>query len=151
MRGGLIIAVAALAPVLVLASGALAQPDQDNAVDERIRSSAAAAEALQGPLDGPWTLISAAGAPIYAFQLVDRPGGQGMVEGVWRDLRRPSMPGDIGLIDQISRSPTALTITLNASPGQSVVMISLHPDPAGMWSGELREGASTTQVKLRRN
>ena len=61
------------------------------------------------------------------------------------------MPGDIGLIDQISRSPAALTITLNASPGQSVVMISLHPDPTGMWSGELREGASTTLVKLRRN
>ena len=55
MRGGLIIAIAALAPVL-----ALAQPDQDNAVDERIRSSAAAAEALQGPLDGPWTLVSTA-------------------------------------------------------------------------------------------
>jgi hypothetical protein len=151
MRGRLIIAIAALAPVLMLASGALAQPDQDNAVDERIRSSAAAAEALQGPLDGPWTLVSAAGTPIYAFQLVDRPGGQGVVEGVWRDLRRPSTPGDIGLIGQISRSPTALAITLNASPGQSVVMISLHPDPTGMWSGELREGASTTQVKLRRN
>ena len=102
MRGGLIIAITALAPMV-----ALAQPNQDNAVDERIRSSAAAAEALQGPLDGPWTLVSTAGTPIYAFQLVDRPGGQGVVEGVWRDLRRPSMPGDIGLIDQISRSPSA--------------------------------------------
>ena len=95
--------------------------------------------------------MSAAGTPIFAFQLVDRPGGQGAVEGVWRDLRRPSTPGDIGLIDQIARGPTALTITLAATPGQSTVMISLHPDPTGMWSGELREGAATTQVKLRRN
>jgi hypothetical protein len=138
--------MAALAPVV-----ALAQPDADNAVDERIRSSAAAAQALQGPLDGAWTLVSAAGTPIFAFQLVDRPGGQGAVEGVWRDLRRPSTPGDIGLIDQIARSPTALTITLAATPGQPTVMISLHPDPTGMWSGELREGAAMTQVRLRRN
>ena len=147
MRGGIIIiAIAALAPVL-----ALAEPYTDNSVDERIRSSAAAAEALQGPLDGPWTLVSAVGTPIFAFQLVDRPGGQGALEGVWRDLRRPSTPGDIGLIDQIARSPTALTITLNATPGQPTVMIALHPDPTGMWSGELHEGEATTQVKLRRN
>jgi hypothetical protein len=146
MRGGLIIAIAALAPVV-----ALAQPDADNAVDERIRSSTAAAQALQGPLDGGWTLVSAAGTPIFAFQLVDRPGGQGAVEGVWRDLRRTSTPGDIGLIDQIARGPTALTITLAATPGQPTVMISLHPDPTGIWSGELREGADTTQVRLRRN
>jgi hypothetical protein len=146
MRGGLIIAVAALTPVL-----ALAQPESDNAVDERIRGSAIAAEALQGPLDGAWTLVSAAGTPIFALQLVDKPGGQGAVEGVWRDLRRPATPGDIGLIDQIARSPTALTITLSATPGQSTVMISLRPDPTGAWSGELREGAAVTQVKLRRN
>jgi hypothetical protein len=146
MRGGLVIAIAALAPVV-----ALAQPDTDNAVDERIRSSAAAAQALQGPLDGAWTLVSAVGAPIFAFQLVDRPGGQGPVEGVWRDLRRVSTPGDIGLIDMVARSPTALTITLSATPGQPTVMISLHPNPTGMWSGELREGAATTQVRLRRN
>jgi hypothetical protein len=146
MRGALILAAATLAPLL-----ALAEPYSDSAVDDRIRQSAAAAEALQGPLDGAWTLVSAAGAPLYDLQLVDKPGGNGPIEGVWRDLRRPSTPGDIGLIDQVSRSPAALTITLDASPGQSVVMISLHPDPTGMWSGELREGASTTQVKLRRN
>lgn len=147
MRGGVIIAVAALAPVVALAQ----PPLGDNATDERIRSSAAAAQALQGPLDGAWTLVSAVGTPIYTFQLVDKPGGQGPVEGVWRDLRRPATPGDIGLIDQIARSPAALTLTLSATPGQSTVMISLHADPAGMWSGELREGAETTQVKLRRN
>jgi hypothetical protein len=146
MRGGsIIIAVAALAPVL-----ALAQPVSDSAVDERIRGSAAAAAGLQGPLDGGWTLVSAAGTQIYAFQLVDKPGGQGPVEGVWRDLRRPATPGDIGLIDQIARSPSALTITLNAAPGQSAVVISLRPDPAGAWSGDLKEGPATTQVRLRR-
>jgi hypothetical protein len=147
MRGALIIiAIATLAPL-----AATAEPYSDNAVDERIRSSAAAAEALQGPLDGPWTLVSAAGSPIFGLQLVDKPGGQGPIEGVWRDLRRPATPGDIGLIDQIARSPASLTMTLNAIPGQPTVMISLHPDPAGVWSGELREGEATTQVKLRRN
>jgi hypothetical protein len=147
MRGGLIVTIiAALTP-----AAALAQPVSDNAVDGRIRSSATAAEALQGPLDGAWTLVSAAGAPIYAFQLVDRPGGQGTVEGVWRDLRRPATPGDIGLVDQIVRTPTTLAITLNATLGQSAVVISLRPDPTGMWTGELKDGAGVTQVKLRRN
>lgn len=146
MRGALIIVVATLAPVL-----ALAEPYSDNAVDDRIRSSAAEAEALQGPLDGAWTLVSAAGAPLYDLQLVDKPGGTGPVEGVWRDLRRASTPGDIGLIDQIARTPTAVTITLNAALGQPVVFITLHPDPAGGWSGELREGAAApTTVRLRR-
>ena len=150
MRGGLIIMIAALVSALAPAA-APAQPDVDNAVDARIRSSAVAAEALQGPLDGAWTLISAAGSPIFGLQLVDRPGGQGPVEGVWRDLRRPAAPGDIGLIDAIARSPAALIITLSATPGQSGVLITLRPDPTGMWSGELKEGLAVTQVKLRRN
>ena len=145
MRGALLIAAATLAPVL-----ALAEPYSDNAIDDRISGSAISAEALQGPLDGAWTLVSAAGAPIYDFQLVDKPGGESPIEGVWRDLRRPATPGDIGLIDQVARSPTALTITLNARPGQQAVVITLRPDPAGGWSGELREGAATTQVRLRR-
>ena len=146
MRGALIVATAALAPAL-----ALAQPDHDRAVDDRIRGSAAAAQALQGPLDGAWTLVSTAGAPLYAFQLVDKVGGQGVVEGVWRDLRRPTMPGDIGLIDQIIRGPATLAITLNAAPGQQAVVISLRLEPTGAWSGDLKQGGSTTPVRLRRN
>ena len=151
MRGGSIIAALAAVASASTPMLASAQPPGDNAVDARIRDSAAAAQALQGPLDGAWTLVSAAGTPILALQLVDRPGGQGAVEGVWRDLRQPSTPGDISLIGQIARSPGALTITLNVSPGAGVVMISLHPDATGMWSGELREGAGVTQVKLRRS
>jgi len=143
MRGALIIAVAALAPVL-----ALAEPYRG--LDDRIRSSAAEAEALQGPLDGAWTLVAADGAPLFDFQLVDRPGGQGIVEGVWRDLRRPQTPGDIGLIDVIVRSPTALTITLGARAGQAAVLIALQPAPTGGWSGLLREGGAATHVRLRR-
>lgn len=146
MRGALIIAAATLAPML-----ALAEPYSDNAIGDRIRSSAAEAQALQGPLDGAWTLVSAAGAPIYDLQLVDKPGGAGPVEGVWRDLRRAAAPGDIGLIDAIARTPTALTITLHPRPGLSTVFIALHSNGAGGWSGELRDGPATTQVRLRRN
>ena len=144
--------LALLAALAVSASPqAWAQGESGNPVDERVGGSFNAAQSYQGPLDGSWTLVSDSGKALLAFQLVDKPGGQGPVEGVWRDLRRPATPGDIGLIDQIARSPAALTLTLSATPGQSTVMISLHADPAGMWSGELREGAETTQVKLRRN
>lgn len=122
----------------------------DNAIDDRIREAAAAAEALQGPLDGAWTLVAASGQPLYAFQFVDKPGGLDPPEGVWRDLRRPSGPGDIGLIDSMARGPGSLTLSFAARPGAAPVAIELKSGDAGGWSGQLHEGGVTINVMLRR-
>jgi hypothetical protein len=119
--------VAALAP-----AHALAQGESDNVVDERIRASAHAAESYQGPLDGSWTLVTAMGDRLYAFELVDKPGGQSPLEGVWRDLRRPAGPGDI------------------AKPGEAPVTIELKSDDGGFWSGEMKAGGADTAVRMRR-
>jgi hypothetical protein len=129
---------------------AYAQGEPGNPVDVRVGSSFNAAESLQGPLDGSWTLVSAAGQPIYAFQLVDRPGGQGPLEGVWRDLRRPVTPGDIGFIDSLIRGPDTLSITLNAARGAPAVTITLHTGPDGAWSGTMRGNGAEAAVTLRR-
>src|SRR5512135_3895844 len=107
MRAALLAATLLLAPVSLRAQPA--EPS-DNAIDDRLRASAAAAQSLQGPLDGGWTLVSPAGAPIYQFQIVDPPGGTNPPEGVWRDLRRPMTPGDIGPIDALVRGAETLTI-----------------------------------------
>jgi len=143
---------AAFAALLVLAptATALAQGESDQVLDARIRASAAAAQGLQGPLDGGWTLVGADGKLIFAFQIVDRPGGDGL-EGVWRDLRRPVRPGDIGLIDGLQRAGTVLTINLTAKAGDPPTMISLTQGADGTWKGELREAGAVTQVTLRRN
>jgi hypothetical protein len=123
----------------------------DNAIDDRIRDAAAAAEALQGPLDGGWTLVAASGQALYAFQFVDKPGGQDPPEGVWRDLRRPSGPGDIGLIDSMARGPGSLTLSFAAKPGAPAVAIELKGGNVGGWSGQLHEAGLTINVILRRD
>ena len=146
MRGALVAAVLALTP-----AAAAAQNDaSDAAIDARIRASAEAAESLQGPLDGPWTLVSAAGRAIFAFQIVDKPGGRDPLEGVWRDLRRPPAPGDVGIIDTLARGSDTLTIGFIAKPGQPAVDIELKSGPDGQWTGELREAGASTAVSLRR-
>ncbi|HZZ88197.1 MAG TPA: hypothetical protein VFE13_07655 [Caulobacteraceae bacterium] len=147
MRLGFWLGLAALA----VPTTALAQSEPYNPVDARVGASFNAAESLQGPLDGSWTLVSDAGQPIFAFQLVDRPGGQDPVEGVWRDLRRPATPGDIGFVDSFVRAPDGLSIQLNATRGTPAVTITLRTDPTGAWAGTMRENGVDAPVKLRRN
>jgi len=136
--------IALMAPTLALAQ------DAGNPIDERVGSSFNAAESYQGPLDGSWTLVSSSGQALLAFELVDKPGGQSPLEGVWRDLRRPATPGDIGFVDALIRGPGALSITLNPTAGSAAVTISLHTDPTGAWSGTMRENGADAPVKLRR-
>lgn len=161
MRGALIVGLAALAASApAFAQSPLTQSppvqsppvqaDESDMVDARIRASAEAAESLQGPLDGAWTLVTAAGQPVYAFQLVDKPGGRDPLEGVWRDLRRPQVAGDIGMIDSLSRGADFLSLSFSARPGDPPVRVELKTGADGRWSGQLREGAATTAVTLRR-
>jgi nitrogen fixation protein FixH len=138
------------AVVATLAPQAWAQGEAGNPTDERVSESFNAAQSYQGPLDGSWTLVTASGRALMAFQLVDKPGGQGPLEGVWRDLRRPAAPGDIGFVDALIRGPGTLSITLNATPGSQAVTISLHADPSGAWSGVMHENGADAPVKLRR-
>jgi hypothetical protein len=140
----------AFAAGLAAATAAWAQ-EPGNPIDARVRSSSAAAQSYQGPLDGSWTLVSGEGHAILAFQLVDKPGGQSPLEGVWRDLRRPVVPGDIGFVDALVRSPGGLAITINATPGAPTLSITLHADPTGGWAGVMHENGADVAVKMRRN
>ena len=150
MRAGavLVLWLTALTPGAALAQGS---DSGDALIDARIRAAAAAAESLQGPLDGAWTLVGADGTQIYAFQLVDKPSGATPPEGVWRDLRRPQTPSDIGLIDSLSRGPGTLTMSFVAQTGQAATLVVLKTGPDGAWSGQLNEAGQTTAVTLRRN
>lgn len=109
------------------------------AYDARVRSSFQAAEAFQGPLDGGWTLSDRDG-PAYALQLADH---QGVLEGVWRDLRRS---GEAGVVEVEARTRTRLKLRLDADQA-TPVRIDLHGE-AGGWAGRMRRGGGAHEVRL---
>jgi hypothetical protein len=119
---------------------------RDMAYEARIRSSFASAEGFQGPLDGGWTL-SADGRDLYALQLVDQ---RDRLEGVWRDVRRKGSLNASGLVDDIQRQGSDVTLRFTPTPGAPTAVATLHDSGAGRWTGELIESGARRSVTLRR-
>jgi hypothetical protein len=127
-------------PILVDETGR--NPDgppsaEDEAYDGRIRSSAAAARAFQGPLDGSWSL-SAGARELYILQLADK---DGVLEGAWRDPRRPGALEGSGYLDVADRSDGSLVLSFT---GAFAVLRLVD----GRWTGTLSEGERTERVTL---
>ncbi|NGM50046.1 hypothetical protein G5B46_10545 [Caulobacter sp. 602-2] len=123
----------------------------EQAYELRVKGSIAAAQGLQGPLDGGWVLRGAGGVALYSLQIADPAGGYGPVEGAWRDLRRPGAVGSTGLIDSIERTyDGGAAVRFMARPGVgSTLALSVGPD--GAWSGRLTEdGAAPATVDIER-
>ena len=116
-------------------------------LEARMRASFAAAQGMQGPLDGPWTLRGSSREQLYAFQLVDK--NQGLLEGAWRDPRRPGAPDASGFIDQIQKIGSDLTLRIQIRPSDAPILITLHPQGSG-WTGDLRAGEARQAVTLGR-
>jgi hypothetical protein len=111
------------------------------AYDSRIRASLVSTQAFQGPLDGAWRLAASSGA-LYDFQLVDR--SNGVVEGAWRDLRRPGALAASGFVDAIERDGAGVRLRF----GDRVATLS--PAADGRWTGELVEPEGRKPVTLSR-
>ncbi|MFZ5670261.1 MAG: hypothetical protein ACOY4K_12265 [Pseudomonadota bacterium] len=120
----------------------------DLGYEARIRGSAQAAQGLQGPLDGGWTVRTAAGVPLMTLQLVDRGQGYGALEGAWRDLATPV--ARVGLIDSLDRQPVVLTIRITPA-GRPTRVLTLTPTSDGGWTGDLLDEAGVRPVTMRRN
>ncbi|WP_372780937.1 hypothetical protein [Phenylobacterium sp.] len=120
---------------------------RDMAYEARIRSSFASAEGFQGPLDGGWTL-TADGQDLYALQLVDQ---RDRLEGVWRDMRRKGSINASGLVDDIQRQGSEVTLRFTPAPGAPTTVATLHGGADGRWTGELAEGGARRPVTLRRS
>lgn len=112
----------------------------DTAYDNRIRASMASATGFQGPMYGGWTL-AAGDRELFVLQFSDRGG---VVDGAWRDLRRPGALDASGFIDQAERAGDLLTVRF---AGGAVASLRLSE---GRWSGELTQGGATQAVTLRR-
>lgn len=121
----------------------------DLGYESRIRASVAAAQGLQGPLDGGWTVRSTYGVAVMTLQLVDRGNGYGQLEGAWRSL--DGAVSKVGLIDSLDRQPMTLTIRITKSPGKPTVVLTLTPAADGGWSGEITDEYGVHPVTMKRN
>jgi hypothetical protein len=117
-----------------------ASPGPDQAFDARVRASQASAQRFQGALDGGWTLRDGVGE-LYVLELVDRGG---VLEGAWRDSRRPGALNASGFIDQLERTPGGVILRFAA------VVAHLRANTDGRLSGEIAEDGRTTAVSLSR-
>jgi hypothetical protein len=115
---------------------------RDLAYESRLRASFASAQGFQGPLDGAWTLSTSDGAGLYSLKLVDR--GTGVVEGAWRDLRRPGAISASGFVDEIRQEGGRLTLRFAGASG------TFTGGYGSAWQGQLEEGGRRVQVSLRK-
>ena len=127
----------ALLFALVVAAG----PAQ--AFDARMAASSAAAERLQGPLDGAWRIRAARGRLLYIIQVSDPPGGAGPLQAAWRDPTL-SGPAGVGPVESIALTPRHLSLAFAG------VSVALHGDPRRGWRGHLIRDGQTRVVTLER-
>ena len=119
------------------------------AYDLRIKGSIVAAQGLQGPLDGGWTITGPDGTTLYDLQIVDAVGGYGALEGAWRDVRRVGAVGSTGLIDFVDRSTGDFLTRFSPRPGQ-LTTLDLRSRGDGGWAGKLNENGVEIPVTARR-
>src|SRR5690606_14884928 len=105
--------------------------------EARLRASFAAAQGLKGQLDGSWRLSAAGGAELYEIQMADN--GAGIIEGVWRDLRRPGAIDGTGFVTDIRRTAGELSFRLGPQGMSDPPRAVLSASRDGGWSGELIE------------
>ena len=126
--------------IALFGTGAVAQTSADAVYDERLRSAMASAAAFQGPMEGAWSL-NAGTRELFLLQLADR---NGVVEGAWRDPRRPGALEGSGFIEQVERTATGLGFRIGDQA------IALKVDTESRWTGELMRAGGVEAVTLRR-
>jgi hypothetical protein len=121
--------------------------DEGTLLDGRIRDSYAAAQALQGPLDGAWSLCGLDGRPLYDFEIVDPPGPRPRIEAAWRAPM--GSDGESGVADVSALGRTSIQIEFKPAAGPA--RIALRLGRHGDWTGVLVQGAERVGVLLARD
>jgi hypothetical protein len=142
------------APVTVEAwRGALEgpKPPAQQLYEQGVRGAFAAEQALQGPLDGQWTVSAADGGPaLWSLLLNDAGGADQPVEGAWRDLRKGSGPDAAGVLDTVERDGAGLTVRFHAPAAGPGLTLRLKPEGPGRWTGALERDGRRTPVVMTR-
>ncbi len=116
----------------------------DQVFEQRMRDSAAAAQALQGPLDGRWTLTDATGKTLYLLQIADPPHDAAPLTAAWTDPRT----GALGPVDAIRRVGDRLNLVFASDPAGPPVRVTLRRLSGGVWSGWAASGGPLRRVRL---
>lgn len=136
-----------LAILLALSmTGSLPAPGEAD-FNTRIRESVAAAESLQGPLDGGWTL-TVEGRPRYVFQIMDPPNG-GAVQAAWREWGTDGASTVIA-VDQVSVRGRILTLVFTRPGASGDTTVRLHNLRGLGWRGDILEDGRRSSAVLRR-
>ena len=130
----------------LLLTAAAPDGDQSASVGARLRESAAAAQALRGPMDGGWTLYDRHERALLALEITDPAGGEGLLEGAWRDLAGGGAAGPLGAA---SRQRGRLTIAFTPPDGAAPSILRLTRRGPRQWSGWLSEAGHARPVTLR--
>ena len=109
-----------------LFAAALLTREPPDAVGRRIAQSSAAAEALQGSLDGSWTFRGPGRG--RDVEIIDPPTRPAKFGGAWRDGH-----GGVGFVDLSRLSPNAIELTFT---GEGWPPIRLVRAGDGAWRGE---------------
>jgi hypothetical protein len=129
---------------LILAALFAAAPPQGD-VGARIAGSAAAAQDLQGPMDGSWALIDAQGRVRFLLQIVDPASGEENLQIAWRE---PGVDGALGVVSAArrTRDHIAFEFDVRGAPAR----VDLRRSGGGSWRGTLRFAGVSSAVSLRR-
>jgi hypothetical protein len=128
---------------LILAALFATAPQGD--IGARIAGSAAAAQDLQGPMDGSWALIDARGRVRFLFQIVDPASGDENLQIAWRE---PTADGALGVVSAArrTRDHIAFEFYVRGAPTH----LELRRSGGGSWRGRLRSVGVSSVVSLRR-
>jgi hypothetical protein len=129
--------------------GAAPYSDLDaKAYSDAVLAAAQAEQALQGPLDGGWSLAGADGRPIYSFRMVDHGQGAAFAEGAWRDLRADAESAASGFLDSIGYDGEKLMLRFHEAGPDDLVVVTVRSSGARRWPGELWRHGEMARVTL---
>jgi hypothetical protein len=106
---------------------------------------------MQGPLDGPWTVLGQDGAPLFSFVFTDSGEEDEPVQGAWRDLRKERGPDSAGVIDAVWREGRGLTLRFREQAGGPEIVLKLEPGAQGRWTGAMDGDGARRPVVMRRS
>jgi hypothetical protein len=147
-------ASAAPAPPASGASGlAFPTPYTDldaKAYSDSILAAARAEQAMQGPLDGGWSVTDAGGRRLFSLRMVDHGQGVTLAEGAWLDLTAAPGPGAAGFVESIGYDGDRLMLRFHEAD-DDLVVLTIRPSGGASWSGDLLRRGTTAKVTLSRD
>jgi hypothetical protein len=113
-----------------------------------LRRDAREADLMEGPLNGQWRLVDAAGRQVYDFHLASSLSKGEPPSGAWRNPNVAKSATSAGFIALLGYDGAKLDMRFTERSPRDLVTVSLARDPAGRFAGQLTRNGVTTPVRL---